>query len=40
MSGEFPAVAATNQNINPSTAYAEALQRAREVKIHIIAIKL
>jgi hypothetical protein len=31
MSGEFPAVAATNQNVNNSSAFAEALERARQV---------
>ncbi|XP_065212371.1 far upstream element-binding protein 3 isoform X1 [Planococcus citri] len=35
MSGEFPAVAATNQNVNPSTAFAAAVQKAREIAAKI-----
>ena len=32
MSGEFPAVAATNQNVS-SSAFAEALERAKQVSL-------
>lgn len=38
MSGEFPAVAATNQNVNNSSAFAEALERARQVSLKEITI--